>query len=91
MLRFLITKAWPALIPLAIYVLWMALRRRKAKKQADDIPSWIDGPWAWAVGASLLLLIGGLIWVGVNAPSNKDVSYQPKTLIDGQLVDETLQ
>ena len=91
MLKLIITKFWPALIPLALYVLWMLLRKRKAKKADEDIPRWLDGPWLWAVVASILIVIAGFFWLGLSSHSDSGSSYQPKEFKDGQLIEERLE
>lgn len=91
MLKLIITKFWPALVPLALYVLWMLLRKRKAKNANEAIPGWMDGPWLWAVVASILMVIAGFFWLGLSSENNSGTSYQPKEFKDGQLIEERLE
>ncbi len=91
MIKLLITKFWPAFIPILLYLLWLYVRRRKAKKQGEEVPGWRDGPWAYAVIASLLLLIGGFIYLALSADSNRETGYTPKRYEGGKLIPESLE
>lgn len=64
---------WPALLPLAFYALWLAVRRRRARARGDaQLPGWRDGPLFLVVCASLAVGIVGLLWLGLSAPPALD-------------------
>lgn len=86
MVRIIMFRLWPAFIPLIVYVLWMLYRRRKAKRDDSIPPAFRDGPWVWAVGASLLIAMLCFISLGLSTPHNSGTSYQPTQLKDGKLI-----
>lgn len=90
-MRFILFKAWPALIPIILYLLWLAHRRRKAKQADEPLPALLSGPWISTLAASLVLLAISFFYLGLSAENNAGVSYQPKAFKDGQLVEETLE
>ena len=91
MIRLLILRAWPALIPIALYLLWLAYRRRKAKNANEPLPTLLSGPWIATLCAALALFAASLFYLGLSAPKNAGVSYQPKQFKDGKLVEEEWQ
>ena len=91
MIRLLILRAWPALIPVVLYLVWLAYRRRKAKNAGEPLPSLLSGPWLATLAAAMLLLAASLFYLGLSAEKNAGVSYQPKQFKDGQLIQEELQ
>lgn len=88
MLKLLVVRFWPVLLPILIYLLWLVLARRKAHKKGDPLPTFFDGPWIWTVVATLALAIGGFVFLG--ALSTKDNStegrYVPAKVIDGKII-----
>jgi len=86
MLRILLVRCWPALIPIGIYFLWFWLKRRKARKAGLPLPHITDGPWLLTAAASVLFLAISLFAIPLLAGHNSGTNYQPKELIDGQLV-----
>lgn len=91
MLKLFFLKAWPALIPVAIYLIWLAIRRRKARRAGDTLPTLLSGPWITTLGVSLAVLAACLFYAGLSAEQNAGVSYQPKRFEDGKLIGETLE
>lgn len=85
MIRLLLTKLWPALIPFALYALWMIWRRTHAKRRDQAIPAWTEGPWGWTVLASLVLMVLSFLALGLgNVPT--DGTYYPAEMKDGKIV-----
>lgn len=85
MLRLFLSRFWPVTLPLIIYVLWMIYRQRKAKKLGHPVPALKDGPWVWAVAASILLAIGGFLALGLTAEQT-DGTYIPAHMENGELI-----
>ena len=90
-MRFLLLKIWPALIPIALYLLWLTLRRRKAKRAEEPLPTVLSGPWLQTLGAALALAAISLFYLGLSAQNNAGVSYTPKKFENGQLIDGELK
>lgn len=90
MLRLLFTRFWPVLIPIIVYLLWMAWRRRKATKAGHEIPTWLDGPWLWAVVSSALIGIGCFIILGLSQ-DRVDGTYIPAHMEKGRLIPGSIE
>lgn len=86
----MLIKFWPALIPVALYVVWMLWRRRKARKSGTLPPSWTDGRGLWVACVSLLTIVGCFVWFALQSESNSGEHYQPARLENGTLIDGTL-
>jgi len=80
-----ILRFWPVLIPLLVYVIWMISVRNRAKKIGATLPRFRDGPWFWAVVASLLVAVVMFLWIGLNHPENRG-DYVPPHMENGKLV-----
>lgn len=93
MLKILITRFWPVLLPLVIYLAWLALARRKAGKAGEQKPGFFDGPWWLPTVASILLAIAAFIWLGLSTEPQKG-EYIPShqgangEVIPGRIVPE---
>lgn len=84
-----IFRFWPVLIPLLAYWLWLILVRRKAEKTGLPKPGFRDGPWYWAVLASLLTGVGCFIYVVTTVEGGRGTYVPPhlegERLIPGQV------
>jgi len=80
-----ILRFWPVLIPLLVYVLWMINVRSRARKAGEPLPHFRDGPWFWAVVASLCLGIAIFLFLGLSHESNKG-EYLPPHMENGKIV-----
>ncbi len=89
MITFLI-KFWPALVPMALYAIWMIWRRRQAVKSGAMPPSWTDGRGLWVACMSLSVMVGCFALLALESESNTDPHYQPARFEDGKLVDGIL-
>ena len=76
---------WPVLIPLIIYLIWMLRVRRKARKAGEPIPHFREGPWFWAVVASMALGILIFLFFGLSHESVKG-EYTPPHMENGKIV-----
>ena len=83
----LLLKFWPALIPIALFILWYVLAVRRAKKQPDPIlPKLRDGPWFITCVSSIgIVILCVFIW-GVSDDKQKG-RYTPAVLENGQIID----
>jgi hypothetical protein len=88
MLRLLLIRLWPALIPIALYLLWVfVLRKEKVRHKLTE------GPLFWTLVTSVLLAVGMLFWYGINEQGNWSGTYVPpqgggagRELVPGQVV-----
>lgn len=85
MLKILITRFWPVLLPLALYLVWLAHARRKAGKSGEEKPGFFDGPWWLPTMASLGLVIVAFLWLGFSQEPVNGI-YIPAHVEDGRLV-----
>lgn len=90
MLRLLITRFWPILLPLVLYIVWMLSERRKAAKRGEELPGLADGPWIWAVAASMLMAMGAFIWLGMSSEPETG-TYIPPRLENGKVIPSHLE
>ncbi|MGE0753591.1 MAG: hypothetical protein AB7L92_00345 [Alphaproteobacteria bacterium] len=81
-----IFRFWPVLIPLLIYWLWYLNNRRKARKLGKDVPRFRDGPWYWAVLASLGTGLCIFVVLGLGMRESKG-TYEPPHLENGKMID----
>lgn len=87
MLRILVVRFWPVLLPIFIYLLWLVLARRKARKAGEEGPRFFDGPWAWSVMASLGIFIALFVLMGAASQQALEQGrYVPAKMVDGKLV-----
>lgn len=85
MLKLLILRFWPVLLPVLFYLAWLAFARRKAGKSGEKKPGFFDGPWLWPVVATLLLTMGAFLWLGFSA-QEVDGIYVPAQQVDGKII-----
>lgn len=85
MIRFILFRFWPALLPLLIYWLWHRWAVSQAKRNNRPIPRFRDGPIYWAVLASLLIAVGCFFWLGAHLSGEKG-DYVPPHVENGVLV-----
>ena len=76
---------WPVLVPLLVYWLWHARAKSRARKTGAPIPHFRDGPWYWAVLASLVTAIFCFLYLGATTHEGKG-TYVPPHVEGEQLV-----
>ena len=76
---------WPVLVPIMVYWLWLYKVGKKATIEGRPVLRFRDGPWYWAVLASLLTGIGCLLVLGVSVESHTG-DYVPPHMQGGKLV-----
>jgi hypothetical protein len=85
MLRLIIFRFWPVFVPLLVYYLWMVVVRRKAVRAQKDLPKFSQGPWFWAVFASMVVMGVLFIVLGLTETEHKG-KYTPAYLENGSVV-----
>jgi bacteriorhodopsin len=73
------------LLPSIIYVVWLLMARRKARRNGATPLAWYEGPWLWTVVATMLMAIGCFMWLGLSATPEKR-TYHPAHMKDGVLM-----
>lgn len=76
---------WPVFLPMAVYVVWMVLVRRAAKKAGAPLPHFREGPWFWALVASLGLAVCMFIFLGLSHNPNAG-DYIPPHIENGRII-----
>lgn len=85
MLRFILFRFWPVLIPLVVYMLWHRMVCRRAEKAGKERPDFRDGPWYWAVLSSLLIALLCFLILGMSQGEDRG-TYVPPHMDHGKLV-----
>ena len=65
-MRFLLVILWFVFLPLIFYMLYVAWAKGRARRLGNPSPKLFDGPWLWAVGASVVLGIVGFLVLGLS-------------------------
>jgi hypothetical protein len=81
---------WPVLIPLLIYWIWLRVVGQRATIAGKPVVRFADGPWYWAVLASLLVGAGIFILLGASEQANRG-TYVPAHMENGTLVPPQVQ
>jgi hypothetical protein len=85
MLKILLFRFWPVLIPLVVYWLWHRTHVAKAIRDNKPVPHFRDGPWYWMVLATLLVSVGCFVWWSASTEQAKG-HYVPAHMEKGTLV-----
>lgn len=86
MLRLILFRFWPVLIPLIAYWLWWRMVGRKATIDGKPVMRFRDGPWYWAVLSSLLIAVACFIFLGQEATRGTTGNYIPPHMENGAIV-----
>lgn len=81
---------WPVLIPFVVYILWLEVVARKAKKEGRERPFFRDGPVYWLVFFSLGIALACFLWLGANIENHKG-DYVPPHVVNGVMVPGTVE
>lgn len=91
MIRLLLVRFWPVFLPIVIYLVWLAYARRKAGKNNEPKPGIWDGPWQWAVIATLALALGAFLLLGLSNDANDGVYVPAQMQPDGTVTPGSLE
>lgn len=78
-------RLWPVLIPLFVYLVWMRRVRNKARAAGGPIPHFGQGPWFWALVASLTIGILLFLSFGLSHERNTG-AYVPPHMENGKII-----
>jgi hypothetical protein len=82
----ILMRFWPVLLPLVLYLIWHEWRNYHAKKAGQERYALRDGPWLWAVAATLGLAVAVVLWFGLSSEPRTHTAYQPAEIKDGKLI-----
>ena len=85
MLRLLLFRFWPVLLPVLAYWLWLQTVARKARREGRQVPLFRDGPWYRLVLASLAIGVLCFVLWGAESEPVKG-KYIPPHLQNGTLI-----
>lgn len=84
MLKTLLLKFWPALIPIALYLIWLIIRSKRKDKKGDK-QSQEEKNWTWVAIVSLFLIIACFLYILFEVSQDAGRGdYTPATFQDGQ-------
>ena len=86
MLRIVIQQLLLFLLPLILYVIYVAAMRQRAQATGGVKPNWEDGPWFWLVAAGVGLSIGAFVTLGFVGGASTESDYIPPRIIDGKIL-----
>lgn len=86
MLRMLLFRLWPALIPIAFYLLWLAYRKRRAAQGIETSPELLRGARFWCIVASFLFVGASFLFAGFAQSPNREGNYVPPHYENGTLI-----
>jgi hypothetical protein len=89
MFRFILTKFWPALIPIALYLLWYVYKRHRLRN-SEEVVRLTDGPWMMTIFAVCFIAAASFLWLRLGTDLNGPASYQPAMVLEGKVVDGEL-
>ncbi len=85
-MRFIFFRAWPALIPLIVYIGWIWYQRRRLK-EGDEPVNITRGGLFWSLVASFTLLFASFIFYALSEKPNREGVYVPAHLENGKLIE----
>ena len=85
MIRFILFRFWPALLPLIVYLIWHAYKVKAAKKVGVQPPRFRDGPIYWMIIACFALAAGCFLVLALEIEPQKG-HYVPPMMRDGKLI-----
>ena len=86
MIRIVIQHLLLFLLPLAAYVVYLSIMRRRATMRGTPQPQWEDGPWFWLVVGGLALTLAAFVALGFTGGYEPDTNYVPSRIENGKVV-----
>lgn len=86
MLRFILIRFWPALIPIGLYLLWHFWRCKQAQKKGEEKPKHKGSHWFMVAMATLLLIMGSFLLLGLTGEKHGPSTYVPPHMENGAIV-----
>jgi len=86
-LRVLLTVVLPLFLPLALYIGYLALARRRAQVAGEDLPPfWQQGPWPWLFLAGAVLVFAVLAYWRFHSGLPPETKFRAPYTVDGEIV-----
>ncbi len=85
MIKLIILRFWPALIPLAIYVGWLVYLKKRAKSK-EVPPEMYRTPLYWSLILSAFLIVASFVFFGMSMEPNRGEHYVPPRYENNTLV-----
>lgn len=77
MIRILLLRFWPALLPFVVYWIWMRKKNKEAVLSGEKPKGFFEGPWwiplSWTFGFVIL----GFLWLGLSQEADAPYHYRP--------------
>ena len=81
----------PMLLPVVVFVAWVLLSHRRPDQDRSVAERLRDGPWAWLILASVVVLAALLGIAAVTGGAPAGAKYRPPHVEDGKLVPGTFE
>jgi hypothetical protein len=85
MTRIVLQYVLPLLLPMLVFVGWIALTRRPRETTNDMLARMQDGPWFWLVAAGFVLMLTGLTVLVLGQGSDPGGTYHPPRYEGGRV------
>jgi len=74
------------LLPLAAYVIYLTIMRRRALSRGTPQPRWEDGPWFWLAVGGLVISLAAFAALGFTGGYAPDTDYVPSRIENGKVI-----
>ena len=86
MTRILLQYVLPLLLPVAIFLGWVMLTRKRAGSQETAMERLQQGPWFWLVVVGFALMAAGLAYMGLTQGSKPGGTYMAPRYEGGRVI-----
>ena len=89
MFKLLITKFWPVLIPVILYLIWYLIK--KSKKENDkNLVLFVDGPVKLVFYSTTVILVFCFVYMFINL-ERKEETYIPSRVENGKIIPSSVK
>jgi quinol-cytochrome oxidoreductase complex cytochrome b subunit len=81
-LKLILTKLWPILIPLLLYVMWLFYCKYIRKDKKVDI---FAPPFGWVIASMAVIAVLMMAWISIEQQKSEE-SYVPTRVEGGKIV-----